>query len=257
LRCPTYKEQLIELFHEKYAGQEKNLSHETGKLMGALAGAAGLAESEIAAVSELSSLGFLAYPVLMAADILAHRGEAVPVGQDQLAHLEITRDIARRFADIYGEAVFPEPKPLLSETIKVPGLDGRKMSKSYGNAIDMGEDEKSAEKKVMSMFTDPAKKRADDKGNPDGCVVFAFHKIYNPAFAAREKECRDGAIGCVKCKKEFFSLLAPKLAEFRQKRALFSGDAGQLEKILNEGSAQARESAARTLCEVRRAMKLS
>ena len=172
LRNPTYKEQLQELFKQKYAGQldEKSLGEKL---------------ASIAGDEEISCFGFLGYPVLMATDILIQQASFVPVGKDQTAHLEIARDLMRRFEQIYGEQVFTEPRPLYTSVARVPGIDGRKMSKSYNNAISLGEDLDSVRKKVMTMFTDPNKKKATDPANPDGCVVYAFHQIYNPNCAKR------------------------------------------------------------------------
>jgi len=247
LRNPSYKEQLVEVFQKKYAGS-KALSE--GSLTEKMAE---LSEAEL---SELSSFGFLGYPVLMATDILIHKALYVPVGQDQTAHLEITRDIARKFKDIYGEEIFVEPKPLFTNVPRVPGLDGRKMSKSYGNAVEMGEDVESARKKVMSMFTDPNKKKAADPGNPDGCVVYAFHKIYNPDCEKRCRECRAGTIGCVACKKHLFELMEPELKTFNERRKVFAADKGAVEKFLTAGAQEARASAQATLSEVKKAMRL-
>jgi len=258
LRCPTYKEQLVEIFKKKYAGQlERHKTAEGAKLMTALNESAGLGnDAELAAASELASFGFLGYPVLMASDIVVHRGDFVPVGMDQMAHLDITRDIVRRFNDLYG-AKLPEPQPLLSVTPKVPGLDGRKMSKSYGNAIEMAESADSAQKKVMTMFTDPNKKRANDKGNPDGCVVFSFHKIYNPDFNTRRAECCEGSVGCVNCKKQLYALMEGHLSDFREKRKPYEQDPNLAEDILRHGKEKARASAAETMNIVRKAMKLA
>jgi len=257
LRNPTYKEQLVQLYSKKYAGQEHNTTHETGKLAQALADTAEVHdEKELAALSEMSSYGFLGYPVLMATDILANGGDLVPVGQDQLAHLEITRDIARRFADFYGKGILKEPKPLLAAQPKVPGTDGRKMSKSYGNGIELMEEPASLEKKVMGMFTDPGKKRANDKGNPDGCVVFSFHKLYNPDCAAREQECRAGSLGCVACKRHLHGLMKPWFEQFAQKRAELAKHPETVRTILDEGGRRARERAEIILDSVRTAMKM-
>jgi tryptophanyl-tRNA synthetase len=214
-------------------------------------------DADLTAISELASFGFLGYPVLQAADIAVHGGDFVPVGQDQVAHLEMSREIVRRFNDLYGADTLTEPKPLLTEIPKVPGLDGRKMSKSYGNAIELGEETESARKKTMSMFTDPNKKRADDKGNPDGCVVFSFHKIYNPDFKAREAECRAGTIGCVNCKKHVFTFIEKHLTEFRAKRAQYENNPQLVDDILARGNAAANKSAEAAMKAVRKAMKLS
>jgi len=246
LRNPSYKEQLVEIFKKKYAGSKELEGPLSGKV-------AELSEAEL---SELSSFGFLGYPVLMATDILIHKALYVPVGQDQTAHLEIARDIARRFKDIYQAEIFVEPKPLYTKIPRVPGLDGRKMSKSYNNTIELGEDVEAVRKKIMTMFTDPNKKKAADPGNPEGCVACAFHKIYNPDFETRNKECRAGSIGCVACKKHLYELMEPELKKFNERRKIFSSDKTAVEKILKPGAEKARESAAKTLAEVRKAMRL-
>ncbi len=245
LRNPTYKEQLNELFKKKYAGQMEG-STAAEKM-------SQLTEKEL---SEMSSFGFLGYPVLMATDILLHKAALVPVGQDQVVHTEIARDIARKFADIYGEGVLVEPAPLLTKVPKVPGLDGRKMSKSYGNTIELGEDPESVRKKIMAMFTDPDKKRANDPANPEGCSVFAFHKIYNPQCDKRAEECRAGALGCVACKKDLFALMEPEIIKFNERREFYSKDLKLVDDVLAKGAQQARASAQQTLAEVRRAMHL-
>jgi len=243
LRNPTYKEQIQELLKQKYAGQldEKSLGEKL---------------SSIAGDDEISCFGFLGYPVLMATDILIQRASFVPVGKDQTAHLEIARDLTRRFAEIYGEQVFVEPQPLYTTVARVPGIDGRKMSKSYNNAISLGEDLDSVRKKVMTMFTDPNKKRANDPADPEGCVVYAFHKIYNPNAAKRCEECKAGALGCVACKKELFALMEPDLSAFSQRRKTFENDKAQLEKIVACGKERARENAEKTLKDVKRVMRI-
>ncbi len=244
LRNPTYKEQIQELLKQKYAGQldEKSLGEKI---------------NSIAGDEEISSFGFLGYPVLMATDILIQRAAYVPVGKDQTAHLEIARDLARRFAEIYGEAVFTEPAPLYTEVARVPGLDGRKMSKSYHNAINLGEDLDSVRKKVMTMFTDPNKKKATDPANPEGCVVYAFHRIYNPNAAKRCEECKAGALGCVACKKELFALMEPEMKAFSERRKLFENDEALLQKIVAIGKDRARANAAKTLATVKKVMRIT
>ncbi|MBR2865112.1 MAG: tryptophan--tRNA ligase [Elusimicrobiaceae bacterium] len=246
LRNPTYKDQINELLARKYAGQLKG--DENTPLAERVKG---LADEDI------SVYGFLGYPVLMATDILIHRASFVPVGEDQTAHVEIARDLVRRFNEIYGvDDVFVEPKPLFTKQTKVPGLDGHKMSKSYHNTLDLGEELEPARKKIMSMFTDPNKKKANDPADPQNCVVYAFHKIYNPDAARRCEECKAGALGCVACKKELYSLMEPELTAFLERRKTFEGDKAQLQAILKEGAAAARESAAKTLQAVKRAMKV-
>ena len=244
LRNPTYKEQIQELLKQKYAGQldEKSLGEKL---------------SSIAGDEEISSFGFLGYPVLMATDILIHQSSYVPVGKDQTAHLEIARDLARRFAEIYGTPAFTEPEPLYTSVARVPGLDGRKMSKSYNNAISLGEDLETVRKKVMTMFTDPNKKKATDPANPEGCVVFAFHQIYNPNAAKRCEECKAGALGCVACKKELFALMEPELKAFSERRKEFENDTDLLQKIVSEGKEKARASAAKTLATVKKIMRVT
>lgn len=244
LRNPTYKEQIQELLKQKYAGQldEKSLGEKL---------------NSIAGDEEISSFGFLGYPVLMATDILIHQAAYVPVGKDQTAHLEIARDLARRFAEIYGTPAFTEPEPLFTSVARVPGIDGRKMSKSYNNAISLGEDLDSVRKKVMAMFTDPNKKKANDPADPEGCVAFAFHKIYNPDAAKRCEECKAGALGCVACKKELFALMEPELKAFSERRKAFENDTELLQKIVSEGKEKARASAAKTLASVKKIMRIT
>lgn len=243
LRNPTYKEQVQELLKQKYAGQidEKSLGEKL---------------ASIAGDDEISCFGFLGYPVLMATDILIQQASFVPVGKDQTAHLEIARDLSRRFAEIYGEQVFTEPQPLYTKIARVPGIDGRKMSKSYNNAISLGEDLDAVRKKVMAMFTDPNKKKANDPANPEGCVVFAFHQIYNPNAAKRCEECKAGALGCVACKKELFALMEPELTSFANRRKIVESDKAQLAQIVALGKERARENAARTLQRVKKVMRI-
>lgn len=246
LRNPTYKEQLVEIFKKKYAGRLGDDKTAAEKL-------SMLTEKEL---SEIASFGFLGYPVLMATDILIHKATYVPVGQDQSAHLEITREIARRFNEQFNTDVLVEPKALFTKVPKVTGLDGRKMSKSYGNTIEVGEDIEVLRKKVMSMFTDPNKKRAADPANPEGCTVFTFHKLYNPSFEKRCQECRTGALGCVACKKELFEYMRPSFEDFNAKKQELLKNKTYLDKILKEGAEKARASAAKTLAEVKKAIRI-
>jgi len=218
-RCPTYKEQKNEI---------KN--------------------------KDLNNFGFLGYPVLMAADILVYKADLVPVGEDQLAHLEFSREITRRFNNFYGN-VLVEPQAKLTKSARVPGLDGRKMSKSYGNSIFLGEDDDSIKQKVQTMFTDPLKIKKDDPGHPDGCVVFAFHKIFNKDFKAREAECKAGSVGCVACKKQIVEMLSEFMKPLAQKRKDLTADKSYLQKIINEGSAAANEAAEKNMAEIRKALK--
>ncbi len=203
---------------------------------------------------EIATHGFLGYPVLQAADILLYKAQAVPVGEDQLSHLELTQEIARRFNRLFGE-IFPEPKAVLGLAPRVPGLDGRKMSKSYGNAVDLSDTPDVLWPKIQRMYTDPAKLRANDPGHPEGCVVFALHKIYNADSSVREQECRDGRIGCVACKKHLLNLMDP-LKEIQERRAQLAQKPGYVKDVLEEGTRRARAVAQQTLAEVQTALHL-
>lgn len=206
---------------------------------------------------DLSTFGFLGYPVLMAADIILYKAAKVPVGHDQLPHLEITREIARRFNFLYRE-VFPEPAALLTETPKVLGLDGRKMSKSYGNAIFLSESAEETRKKVQSMVTDTQRVRRSDPGDPDRCVAFSLNRLYIPEDKKAEiyAGCRGAEIGCVECKKLQAEYLVETLAPFRAKREELTTQPGLVEDILAAGSAKATAEASRTIAEVRDAIRL-
>lgn len=242
LRNPSYKEQLNEIFKEKYKGQlNKSASEKVGMLT----------EKEL---SELSSFGFLGYPVLMASDILIHDADLVPVGQDQLVHLELTRDIAKKFNSTFKTKVLTEPDAKLTKTPKLLGLDGRKMSKSYNNTIDLGEDLESAKKKIMRMFTDPKKVKKDDKGHPEDCAVYSLHKVYNECFEKRGGECKAGTIGCVDCKKHLFELMEKELTEFNKRKKSITDK--MIDKVLKDGLEQAKKSADKVLDKVKRTMNL-
>jgi tryptophanyl-tRNA synthetase len=204
---------------------------------------------------EIATHGFLGYPVLQTADILLYKAHGVPVGEDQLSHVELSQDIVRRFNHLFGP-VFEEPKALLGKTPRVPGLDNRKMSKSYGNAIELTDDPDALWKKISQMYTDPAKARASDPGHPEGCVVYAMHKIYNPEHLNREKECKAGEIGCVACKKHLHSLMAPAMEPLRRKREELAKKPGAVWDVLERGNQKARAVAAATLDEAMKAMGL-
>ncbi|MFA5859013.1 MAG: tryptophan--tRNA ligase [Elusimicrobiota bacterium] len=219
-RCPTYKEQLREV-----------------------------------TTRDLSTYGFLGYPVLQAADIMVYRADAVPVGEDQLAHLELTREIARRFNNFYGNT-FPEPQALLSQSPRVPGIDNRKMSKSYGNSILLSDDEDAVRSKVKQMFTDPVKIKLNDKGHPEGCVVHAFYKIYIESHEKRAAECKAGGTGCVACKKELSEALITALKPLREKRQVIAKDHAMVEVILKQGNEYACTVAEDTMKKVREAVKI-
>jgi tryptophanyl-tRNA synthetase len=206
---------------------------------------------------ESVSYGLLGYPVLQAADILAYRAHAVPVGKDQAAHLELSREIARRFNRLYGE-VFPEPQAVINEmTAVVPGLDGRKMSKSLGNAIYLSDDADTVAKKVMSAFTTPTKIKKTDPGVPENCVVCQLRRLYDPEnYSLSWEECRSGARGCVQSKRELIEILNAELEPIRRRRKELLDDLAQLEEILRQGAERARATAADTMTTVRQAMKL-
>jgi len=206
---------------------------------------------------DLSTFGFLGYPVLMASDIIVYKAERVPVGQDQIPHLEITREIARRFNHLYGE-VFPEPAALLTETPKVLGLDGRKMSKSYGNAIFLSDDAEETRKKVLSMMTDTLRPYKKDPGEPDRCIAFTLHSLYVPQEKRDEivVACRGAQLGCVDCKKILAGCMIDTLAPFRAKREELAGQSGLVHEVLAEGSRKAESVAKQTMLEVRAALKV-
>lgn len=206
---------------------------------------------------DLALYGFLGYPVLMTADIILYKATRVPVGADQVSHLELCREIVRRFNFHYGE-VFPEPRPLLTEAAKVLGTDGRKMSKSYGNTIDLGESAESTSKKIMGMVTDPARKRRQDPGNPEVCGIYYLHKVYSEAgtVAWVDENCRTAGIGCVDCKKKLLEKLGPAQEEMRARRETLLARPGDLDEIVRAGTARAREAAERTMAQVRDAMKI-
>lgn len=218
-RCPTYKEQLREL---------------EGR--------------------EIMTHGFLGYPVLMAADILVYRADAVPVGEDQVPHIELAREIARRFNFLYG-AVFSEPQARLNEIVLLPGTDGRKMSKSYDNVIEMSASEREVTSKVGNMVTDPARIRRTDPGHPEVCSVHALHEVFSKTTLADiAKECMNAGIGCVACKRQLASAVNEFLEPIRERRRAIEKSPGLVEDILAEGAKRARVVAEATLEEVRQAM---
>ncbi|MFH1790662.1 MAG: tryptophan--tRNA ligase [Candidatus Omnitrophota bacterium] len=215
-RCPTYKEQLREI-----------------------------------TTRDLTTYAFLGYPVLQAADILVYRANAVPVGVDQSAHLELTREIARRCNSLYGE-IFPEPETLLTESPKLLGTDSRKMSKSYGNFIALGDQPKDIKKKTAAMFTDPKRIYKHDRGHPDKCNVHAYYKIFSPGLAdERTEQCRAAGIGCAECKKCLSDILIDTLAPIRDKRTKLLDDRSGLLDILKKGAEKAGAVTGRTMKDVR------
>jgi len=221
-RCPTYKEQLREI---------------KGR--------------------ELTTYGFLGYPVLQAADIAVYKANAVPVGVDQIPHLELTREIVRRFNTLYKKEIFPEPEAVLTQVPKVPGLDGRKMSKSYGNGIYLADSKEEVVKKVKAMVTDPARKVRSDKGHPEVCPVFFYHKLFNKDQAETVAcECREAARGCVDCKMEMAAKLNEFLGPIRERRESWMKKKTEIRQILDRGAKRAREVASQTLKETLQAMGL-
>ena len=207
---------------------------------------------------DLSTYGFLGYPVLQAADILLYKPDFVPVGKDQLPHLELTRELARRFNDIYKTQVFPEPKEHLTKFPKVMGTDGRKMSKSYGNTINLSDAEPVVRQKLKTMVTDPARVRRNDPGNPDICPVYDFHKIYSPQSTQDQinKDCRTATIGCIDCKKLVADQIVERMTPVWDARGRLSKDPAYLNDIMTEGSNRAGEVAKATLHDVNEAMKI-
>jgi tryptophanyl-tRNA synthetase len=207
---------------------------------------------------DLSTYGFLGYPLLQSADIMIYKADAVPVGEDQAPHIELTREVTRRFNHLYGP-VFPEAKTLLTEVPRVPGTDGRKMSKSYGNAVLLKDPPETVREKIRPMVTDPARKRRTDPGNPEICPVFDLHK----AFSSRESQewaaagCRTAGIGCLDCKGRLLDHLQQRLQEIHARRPEFAARPDTVWDVLYEGSRRAREVAHATMDEVRAAMKIA
>jgi tryptophanyl-tRNA synthetase len=206
---------------------------------------------------DLSTYGFLGYPVLQAADIIIYKANGVPVGKDQVPHLELTREIVRRFNYLYGN-VFPEPAQLLTEMSKVLGLDRRKMSKSYGNALYLSDTPEVIKTKVAQMITDPQRKRRKDPGDPDVCNVFSFHSLYSTdeQISMVDSECRKAGIGCVECKELMTGNLAAYLAPYREKREYYLAHAEKVTALLEAGTDKARTIACQTMDEVRKAIKI-
>ena len=218
-RCPTYKEQMKELKSK-----------------------------------DISTLGFLEYPVLMAADILIVNSDIIPVGEDQLPHLEITREIARRFNYLYGDH-FTEPKEMLSKSTRLLGTDGRKMSKSYKNAIFLSDDLETISKKVRMMITDPGRIHLKDPGHPDVCNIFDFYKIYREReIEIIEQRCRDGKIGCTECKDELSGAIFESLKDFQERRNDIKKDLDYIYRILEEGKRYVIKIAEKTISDVRKKM---
>jgi tryptophanyl-tRNA synthetase len=209
---------------------------------------------------DLNTYGFLGYPLLQSADILLYQPDFVPVGQDQVAHVELTREVARRFNNLYkldGREVLPEPDVLLTPSPRLPGTDGRKMSKSYGNTIELNDPEPVVRQKLKTMVTDPARIRRKDPGDPDKCPVGDLHKVFStPETLARVYEgCRSAGIGCIECKGWAADALVQILNPIQERRARYTP--GDVEDILRDGSDRARSRAEQTMIEVRAAMQLT
>ncbi|MDP4093161.1 MAG: tryptophan--tRNA ligase [Bacillota bacterium] len=220
-RCPTYKDQLAQM-------KDKNIT----------------------------TYGFLGYPNLQAADILVYKANFVPVGEDQVPHLELTREVARRFNYLYGET-FPEPQPILTKAKVLPGTDGRKMSKSYGNTISLADSPDTVRKKVSSMITDPARIRKDDQGHPDVCGVYAFHKVFNEAELPEiETQCKGGKIGCVQCKRNLADKMVNYLEPIYEKRQEILKKPSIIREVIEKGNEAAKKVASGTMEDVRKAMKI-
>jgi tryptophanyl-tRNA synthetase len=221
-RCPTYKEQLRQITNR-----------------------------------DLSTYAFLGYPVLQAADILLYKADAVPVGEDQLPHLELTRQIVRKFNHLYKTNCFPEPKALLTATTRLLGLDGRKMSKSYNNYIGLSEEPEVVRKKVQSMVTDPLRIRLSDPGHPHKCNVFSYYAIFSPQMKQEaEHRCAKSLIGCTACKKELADKLIDLLAPIQEKRKALLKDKKLIQEILCAGRLKAAGFAKKTIGEVKGLLKL-
>src|SRR5579859_7804675 len=210
---------------------------------------------------DLGTYGFLGYPVLQAADILIYKADVVPVGEDQVAHIELTREIARRFNSFYGSTkpVFPEPQSLLTPAAKLPGTDGRKMSKSYGNTILLSDPEPLVRQKLKTMVTDPARVRRTDPGNPDVCPVGDLHKIFSSkeTLAKVYEGCRSAGIGCIECKGWAADAIVARLAPMQERRKKYEQNPRLAWDILEAGSAKAQKAAETTMQEARSAMHMS
>lgn len=219
-RCPTYKEQLREV---------------EGR--------------------DLTTYGFLGYPVLQAADILIYKANAVPVGEDQLPHLELTREIARKFHFLYKNELFPEPEGLLTQTPRLLGIDNRKMSKSYGNAVNLSDSPEEVKKKIKAMITDPQRIKKDDPGHPDICNVCSYYKFFFPELAAgTAEECKVAKIGCVADKAKLADCIIELLRPIQERRNKILSDKAGLQAILKKGAEKARAVARETMGEVRKAV---
>jgi len=203
---------------------------------------------------ETISYGHLGYPVLQASDILLYKGDLVPVGEDQLPHIEITREVARRFNSQYGN-VFPEPEGKITKFARLPGLDGKRMSKSIGNTILLSDSAEDIQKRMRTAVTDPQKIRRGDPGRPEICLVFTYHQKFNPVEVPQiEGDCRSGRLGCVDCKLNAAKHVADYLAPIREKRGRYNANPDEVKEILHKGELRAKEVAQQTMTEVHEAM---
>ena len=206
---------------------------------------------------DVATYGFLGYPVLQAADIIIYKAHRVPVGIDQVPHLELTREIARRFNFLYEE-VFPLPEAILTEVPKLLGIDGRKMSKTYDNAIYLSDPPEVIQEKVSQMITDPQRARRNDPGDPEVCNVFSFHKIFSPSEEVNEisHECRSAGIGCVDCKKRLASRVISFLSPLQERRDYYIKHFHEVKEIIESGTQRAQKIARETMDQVRQAIKI-
>lgn len=210
---------------------------------------------------DLSTYGFLGYPLLQSADVLLYKAKYIPVGEDQVAHIELIREVARRFNHIYGneQNILTEPQPLLTNVPKLPGVDGQKMSKSYNNVIEIAEDQLSLAKKIKMMPTDPARIKRTDCGDPDKCPVWQLHKIYSDEAikAWVDSGCRSASIGCIDCKGELISGIEKEQQPIREKFQMYKEDKKIINMVIEQGSEQASMVAKKTLLEVKNAMGIN
>lgn len=206
---------------------------------------------------DLRTYGFLGYPVLMAADIMLYKATHVPVGEDQAAHLELTREMVRRFNNLYNVNLFPEPQAVYSKSKILPGIDGRKMSKSYGNTIPFGAPPDEVQARINMMVTDPERIRKTDKGHPDVCIVYAFQKAFNEAEAPSiESQCKAGEIGCVKCKKCLGEKMNAMLSDIHVRRAELEKKPDYIKEVLDNGAKKAQAIASANMEEIKKAMNI-
>lgn len=207
---------------------------------------------------DLSTYGFLGYPLLQTADVVLYKGTHVPVGQDQVAHIELSREIVRRFNTCFKTGILAEPQALLTKTSKVPGTDGRKMSKSYDNSVYLSDDSERTQKKILPMMTDPARKKRTDPGDPNKCPVFDYHKIYSNSQMQQEviAGCTSAGIGCVDCKKMLLKGMDLVLEPYREKRREIVKNRNFVDDVMASGNARAKKVAGAHMAEIRAAMKI-